>query len=220
MKHTHLSAFLIFTVHIFAVEPDSNTTPTAPRELRFETVEKLHAYNLHAFEQVRDAFGFSRVLRIYNNPLDQKNLYVGNQPVKSISLVSNTYSKSLNTNTIKLQAQLKGFKVGSSHPANTYSMVSNGQEEKVYGSLSAEKPLLRDGGKVWAVMLAKQQCIKCHPGTKVGNVMGAFVYEVAPQPKDDPEKELDEAVKAVLLEVSMRTEFEWQEKKGKNANPR
>ena len=83
-------------------------------------------------------------------------------------------------------------------------MVSNAQEEKAYRSLSPEKPILREGGKVWAAMVAKQQCLKCHNTYKVGSVIGAFVYEVAPQPKINKDKELEEAAKAVLLEVSMK----------------
>ena len=103
-----------------------------PETLHFTAVDKLHAYNIQAFEQVRDKFGFARVIQVNQNPMHQQNLIVGaDHRVKSISLVSNALSKSLNINTLELNKLPKDFKYStSSHPSFHVSYASNQNRNK------------------------------------------------------------------------------------------
>lgn len=169
---------LLGTLHNLAANPAPILSP-APvvkvETLQFATVDQLHKHNLHAFEQVRDAFGFSRIIKVYRNPMHQQNLIVGNQKVKSISLVSNALSKSLNVNTLELQKIPKSFNYPSqSHPSFQVSFATGQQQQQVYQSLSPKKPMIKDGTKVWAAMFAKQQCLKWHETYKLGSVIGAL----------------------------------------------
>ena len=179
--------------------------PVKVETLQFANVDALHNYNLLAFEQVRNAFGASRMIQVYRNPVRHQNLIVGKHPVKSISLVSNALSKSLDVNTLELQKLPKPFEYPSqAHPSFLVSFDTNAKQQGIYQRLSKERPMAVEGSKVWAAMFAKQQCLKCHETYKLGSVIGAFVYElegVESLPKELPE-ELKEDEPKVLKEVA------------------
>ena len=172
--------------------------------LQFANVEELHNYNIHAFEQVRDKFGFSRVIKVYRNPMHHQNLIVGKDRVKSISLVSNALSKTLNVNTLEMQELPINFNFPTtSHPSFQVSFASSGEQEAIYQKLSSEKPMIKEGTKVWAAMFAKQQCLKCHDTYKLGSVIGAFVYDLEMSAPIQQEKQLKETKPGLIKEVTL-----------------
>lgn len=152
--------------------------------LRFETSRQLHDFNVRAFENVRNAFGLSRV-RIYLNPLHSQPLYLADARVESVSLVSEALSKSLDASTFLLRPDAKDRQVPTvSHPSFVASEELGDKEEATFRSLSASKPIVHAGSKVWGALFVKQECIRCHKSYKAGSVIGAFVYELsAPAPK-------------------------------------
>ena len=152
--------------------------------LRFETSRQLHDFNVRSFENVRNAFGLSRV-RIYLNPLHSRPLYLADARVESVSLVSEALSKSLDASSFLLRPDAKNRQVPTvSHPSFVASEELNDTEKATFRSLSASKPLVHDGSKVWGALFAKQECVRCHKGYKTGSVIGAFVYQLsAPVPK-------------------------------------
>ena len=172
--------------------------------LRFANVDALHNHNLMAFEQVRDKFGFSRVIQVYRNPMHHQNLIVGKDRVKSISLVSNALSKTLNVNTLQMPKFPKDFKYPTtSHPSFQVSLASNEEQEGIYSKLSPEKPMIKDGSKVWAAMFAKQQCLKCHETYKLGSLIGAFVYDLEISEPVQQQEPVKEAQPQLINEVTL-----------------
>ena len=177
-----------------------------PETLHFTAVDKLHAYNIQAFEQVRDKFGFARVIQVYQNPMHQQNLIVGKEKrVKSISLVSNALSKSLNANTLDLEKLPKTLDISTrSHPSYKVTFASLQNQDKIYSKLSADKPMIKDGSKVWAAMFAKQQCLKCHETYKLGSVIGAFVYDLEISEPVQQEQPVKDAKPELIKEVTLK----------------
>ena len=174
--------------------------PVKVETLQFANVDALHNYNLLAFEQVRNAFGASRMIRVYRNPVRHQHLIVGKHRVKSISLVSNALSKSLDVNTLELEKLPKPFEYPSqAHPSFLVSFDTNAKQQGIYQRLSKERPMAVEGSKVWAAMFAKQQCLKCHETYKLGSVIGAFVYEL--EGVESPPKELLEELKEDDVEL-------------------
>ena len=172
--------------------------------LHFANVDALHNHNLLAFEQVRNKFGFSRVIQIYRNPMHHQNLIVGKDRVKSISLVSNALSKTLNVNTLEMPKLPNDFKYPTtSHPSFQVSFASNEEQEGIYSKLSHEKPMINDGFRVWAGMFAKQQCLKCHETYKIGSLIGAFVYDLETSEPVQHKKPLKEAEPQLIKDVTL-----------------
>ena len=153
-----LSGLLGWSLNSLSAKEQKTVSSTTANSVKVETlqfanVDALHNYNLLAFEQVRNAFGASRMIRVYRNPVRHQNLIAGKHRVKSISLVSNALSKSLDVNTLELQKLPEPFEYPSqAHPSFLVSFDTNEKQQDIYKNLSKEKPMAVEGHKVWAAV--------------------------------------------------------------------